>query len=144
MVVSALLLLILAANGTVRRIPAFPLWIAYAGIFLSGLLAFGVPLERFFFASMLFKAVAALGVLCLPAYFAGIVFARSYANVNFSSEALGSNILGALLGGVLESLSFWTGLRALLLIALGSYVVSAALLRAKKRAPAEVPVLGGS
>jgi SAM-dependent methyltransferase len=137
MVVSALLLLIMAANATVQRIPAFPPWIAYAGIFLSGLVAFSLPLERFFFASALLKALAALGVLCLPAYFAGIVFARSYANAHFNSEALGSNILGALLGGVLESLSFWTGLRALVLISLAFYVLSAVFLRTGQKAPAQ-------
>jgi hypothetical protein len=143
-VVSALLLLIMAANSTVQHIPSFPLWIAYTGIFLSGLLAFGIPLERFFFASALLKALAALAVLCLPAYFAGIVFTRSFATARFSSEALGSNILGALFGGILESLSFWTGLRALLLISLGFYVVSALLLRAKEESTATVPALAES
>jgi hypothetical protein len=136
-VVGALLILIIAANATVRRFPSFPLWIAYAGIFLSGLLAFSVPLERFFFTSVLVKALAALTILCLPAYFAGIVFARSYAAAGFASEALGSNILGSLFGGVLESLSFWTGLHALLLISLGFYAVSAVLLRTKESLPAK-------
>jgi hypothetical protein len=92
---------------------------------------------------VLLKALAALAVLCLPAYFAGIVFARSYATARFSSEALGSNIIGALLGGILESLSFWTGLRALLLISLGFYVISAILLRKKEELSAKVPALAG-
>ena len=142
-VVGTLLLLIMAANTTVRRRPTFPLWIAYTGIFASGLLAFFIPLERFFFTSVLLKALAALAVLCLPAYFAGIVFARSYATARFSSEALGSNIIGALLGGILESLSFWTGLRALLLISVGFYVISAILLRKKEELSAKVPALAG-
>jgi hypothetical protein len=38
---------------------------------------------------------------------------------------------------VLESLSFWTGLRALLLISLACYVLSAVFLRARERAPSE-------
>jgi SAM-dependent methyltransferase len=142
-VVGTVLLLIMAANTTVRRYPLFPLWIAYTGIVVSGLLAFSVPLERFFFTSVMLKALAALAVLCSPAYFAGIVFARSYATVRFSSEALGSNIIGALLGGILESLSFWTGLRALFLISIGFYIVAAILPQTNEEMSAKVPALAG-
>jgi hypothetical protein len=110
---------------------------------VSGLLAFSVPLERFFFTSVMLKALAALAVLCSPAYFAGIVFARSYATVRFSSEALGSNIIGALLGGILESLSFWTGLRALFLISIGFYIVAAILPQTNEEMSAKVPALAG-
>jgi hypothetical protein len=62
-------------------------------------------------------------------FFAGIVFIRSFAGAEFSGAALGSNLLGALVGGVLESLSFWTGLRSLLLIAALLYAASAIALR---------------
>jgi hypothetical protein len=58
------------------------------------------------------QGLAALAVLCLPVYFAGIIFALSFAEVSFNSEAFGSNLLGVVVG-VLESISFWTGLRVL-------------------------------
>ena len=70
-----------------------------------------------------------MAVLCSPAYFAGVIFARSYAAARFQSDALGSNILGALCGGILESLSFWIGIRGLVLVSLGLYVLSALVIR---------------
>jgi hypothetical protein len=83
-----------------------------------------IPLERLFFHSIWLKALAATAVLCLPVFFAGIVFIRSFAAEGFRSEALGSNLLGALAGGMLESLSMWTGIRSLLIIAAVLYVAS--------------------
>jgi hypothetical protein len=59
------------------------------------------------------------------------VFARSFAEVSFDSEALGSNLLGAVAGGVLESISFWTGLRALLLVSVLLYALSALTLKSR-------------
>ena len=62
--------------------------------------------------------------LCLPAFFAGIVFIRSFARASFSSEALGSNLLGSVAGGLSETLSLWWGLGALPLMAGAIYLAS--------------------
>jgi SAM-dependent methyltransferase len=126
-VISALLLFIVAANWTVQKFPRVGIWTAYAGIFLFGLLAYFLSIERYFFENVVVRALCALVILCSPAYFAGIVFAKSYAACGFRSSALGSNVLGALCGGIVESLSFWTGIRSLVLVALGFYVLSALL-----------------
>jgi len=128
-VVAALLLLIVAANATVSRIPKISRWIAYAGILLAAAVGYFVPMQSLFFPNPWVKGLAAFAVLCLPVYFAGIIFARSFAEVSFNSEALGSNLLGAVVGGVLESISFWTGLRALLLVSVLLYIFSAIALR---------------
>jgi spermidine synthase len=130
-VISALLLFIMGANWTVQKYPRLGIRTAYAGIFLFGLLTYFLPLERYFFENVLVRALCAMVILCSPAYFAGIVFAKSYAECGFRSSALGSNVLGALCGGIVESLSFWTGIRSLVLVALGLYVLSALL--AQKR-----------
>jgi SAM-dependent methyltransferase len=130
-VISALLLFIVGANWTVLKFPQVGITMAYGGIFLFGLLAYFLPISSYFFENVLARAVCAMVVLCSPAYFAGIVFAKSYAACGFRSSALGSNVLGALCGGIVESLSFWTGLRSLVLVALGFYVLSA--LFAQKR-----------
>jgi SAM-dependent methyltransferase len=124
-VVAALLLLIIAANATVSSVPLISRWIAYAGILIAATIGYLVPMQSLFFPNPWVKGLAAVVVLCLPVYFAGIIFARSFADASFNSEALGSNLLGAVVGGVLESISFWTGLRALLLIAVLLYILSA-------------------
>jgi len=133
-VVGALLLLIVAANATVTRVPAISRTFAYTGIGITAAIAYFTPMQRLFFPNPWLKALVALGVLCLPVYFAGIIFTRSFADVHFNSEALGSNLLGALVGGLLESLSFWSGLRALLLISVALYVFSALTMN-KARGP---------
>jgi spermidine synthase len=122
--VAGLLMLIVAANFLVEWKPRVPFAIAYVGIFASILVAYSVPLETFFFPSIWIKALTAAGVLCLPVFFAGIVFIRSFARDSFRSEALGSNLFGALVGGMLESFSMWTGMRSLLVLAALLYLGS--------------------
>ena len=123
-VVGGLLLLIVAANILVQKFLNFPYRAAYAGVFISLAIAYFIPLEKFFFPSIWLKALSAIAVLCLPAFFAGIIFIRSFARANFAGEALGSNLFGALIGGLLESMSYWTGIRSLLLMAAVLYCIS--------------------
>jgi spermidine synthase len=132
-VISGLLLLIVASNFLVQWMPELPVTIGYVGILVTIVAGYFIPLERFFFQSIWLKALAATGVLCLPVFFAGIVFIRSFAKEGFRSEALGSNLLGALMGGVLESLSMWTGIRSMLVIAGLLYLASWWALRAQTR-----------
>ncbi len=123
-VVGGLLLLIVTANILVQKFLNFPYRAAYAGVFVSLAVAYFIPLEKFFFPSIWLKALSAIAVLCLPAFFAGIIFIRSFARANFAGEALGSNLFGALIGGLLESMSYWTGIRSLLLMAAVLYCIS--------------------
>lgn len=123
-VVGGLLILIVAANLLVQSVPRIPFAIAYAGLFLTLLVTYWIPLERFLFPSLWLKIFAATTVLCLPVFFAGIVFIRSFARVGFAAEALGSNLLGAVIGGLLESVSLWTGIRSLLVLTAILYAAS--------------------
>ncbi len=123
-VVGGLLLLIVAANILVQKFPGFPYVAAYAGIFISLAIAYLIPLDKFFFPSIWLKAISATTVLCLPVFFAGIIFIHSFAEAHFSGEALGSNLFGALVGGLLESMSYWTGIRSLLVLAAILYCAS--------------------
>lgn len=122
--IAGLLLLIVAANMLVDFEPRIPVAVGYAGIFASILVAYWIPLEKLFFPSVWLRALTSTALLCLPVFFAGIVFIRSFAGVGFRGEALGSNLLGALVGGLLESASLWTGIRSLLVIAALLYLAS--------------------
>ena len=123
-VIAGLLLLIVAANFLVEFQREFPVGWAYAGIFLTMLASYLVPLEKFFYGSMMAKMLVATLVLCLPVFFAGIVFIRSFAKTGFRAEALGANLFGGLVGGLLESLSLWTGIRSLVIVAGLLYLAS--------------------
>ena len=139
-VIAALLLLIVGSNLLVEWQPQIPVAVAYAGIFASTAIAYFTPVRLLLFPSLPLKVLAASLVLCLPVFFAGIVFIRSFAAAGFRGEALGSNLFGALVGGLLESSSYWFGLRFLLILAATLYLASwLSLLR--ERAPAGEPAL---
>ena len=143
-VVGGLLLLIVAANILIAKVPHFRCSVAYAGIFVSLTVAYLIPLETFFFPSIWLKACSATAVLCLPVFFAGLVFIRSFAAANFSGEALGSNLFGALVGGLLESVSYWTGIKSLLVLAAILYGASWLALRWGKEKAVQPALLARS
>jgi len=141
-VIGGLLLLILSANAVVGLRPSVSATVAYVGLFATLLLGFLVPVRSIFFQSVTGRILASVLVLCLPVLFAGIVFIRSFARDGFSSDALGSNLLGAMVGGMFESASLWTGIRWLLVFAAVLYVASWIAMRVGSAQPVrEVSVL---
>jgi spermidine synthase len=124
-VVAGILCLIVASNLIYGSFPRIPLPIAYAGLLLSLVVMFAVPREKLFFPSPLVRALAATLVLCTPVFFAGIIFVSSFARANFRGSALGANLFGALLGGLMELLSLWFGLRSLTVLTALLYLASA-------------------
>jgi spermidine synthase len=128
-VVSGLLCLIVAANFVYDFFPRIPLSVAYTGLFISLAVMFVIPMQRLFFESWFIRAAAATLALCLPVFFAGIIFVSSFARANFRGSALGSNLFGSLVGGLLESSSLWFGLKSLTILAAILYLGSAIFLR---------------
>jgi len=125
-VVAGLMVLILGSNWLVEKVGRIPLGFAYAGVFLTIAAGIFVPMEWLFFTSVALKTAVSILFLCLPVFFAGIIFIQSFAAEGFAGAALGSNLMGALVGGLLESLSLWTGMRSMLILAAllyaGSYL----------------------
>ena len=64
------------------------------------------------------------GLTSLPMLFSGIVFIRSFAIAEEKNTALGANLVGAFVGALLQSVTFITGIKALLLIVAGFYFLS--------------------
>ncbi len=116
-VIAVLLLLIVAANGIAAIAPRLRYEYGYGGIVVMIAAAYLVPIQLFLFRSFALRAIVATLFLSLPVFFAGIVFVKRFAEAGFAPEAIGSNLLGALAGGLLESLSLWLGLKALLIVA---------------------------
>ena len=63
--------------------------------------------------------------MALPIFFSSFIFAMVIKNVKDVGSALGSNLLGAVLGGFLEYYSMIGGLNALYIIALCCYTAAA-------------------
>jgi len=132
-VIGVLLLLIVAANGVAAIAPKLRYEFGYVGVIVMIAAAYAVPTQALLFESFVVRATVATLFLCLPAFFAGIVFVKRFAASGFSSDAIGSNLLGSLAGGILESLSLWSGLKSLLLVAALLYL--AAWLASRKALP---------
>jgi hypothetical protein len=122
--ISGLLLLIVGANLLEHAGARLPLPAAYAGLLATMLAAYFVPTNALFVNPLVLKIGAAIAVWCSPVFFASIIFIRMFAAARFAGAALGSNLIGALVGGLIESLSLWWGLRALLLVAMMVYTLA--------------------
>ncbi len=127
-VVSGLLCLIVGANLVYGVFPRIPLAVTYAGLFATLAVMYLVPMQKLFFESWSLRAIVATVALCTPVFFAGIVFVSSFARAGFRGSALGSNLFGSLMGGLLESASLWFGLKSLTLLAALLYLGSAIFL----------------
>ena len=139
-VVSGLLCLIVGANLVFGAFPGIPLSVAYAGLFATLAVMYFAPMQKLFYQSWTLRAIVATLALCTPVFFAGIIFVSSFARVGFRGSALGSNLFGSLIGGLLESASLWLGLRSLTIIAALLYLGSAIFLgksKASKPAPSQ-------
>jgi spermidine synthase len=123
-IISSILILILLANlfvsyFTVRSILPF-----YGLLWISLLILYMVPLDVFNSLGFWGKTLGASIVLNVPIFFAGIIFIHSFRDTPAKDLALGSNLIGAVFGGLMESLSFIVGIKALLIIALLLYALS--------------------
>jgi hypothetical protein len=138
-IITGLLLFILLANVVAAKVPRFPVSIAYAGLFATLAICYFVPTSALFFDSPVTRALAT-GLYCLPVFFAGLIFISSFARIGFRAEALGSNLFGSLVGGLLESLSFVVGIKALVLIAAAMYFLSLLTIKARPSAAGQTPI----
>lgn len=136
-VVAGLLLLIVISNLIFEAWKSYPLAVPYLGIILSAIPAYFIPIRALLFEHLAVRIVIATLLLCLPVLFAGMVFIRSFSEAHFSGAALGWNLIGAVLGGMLETVSQATGIRSLVLIAIGLYVGSWIARSAKRAEQAE-------
>jgi SAM-dependent methyltransferase len=132
-VIGGLLLMIVGANILVMSVSRIPVAVAYAGLFISIFVSYLIPPGQLFYNSLWLRVLVASAVLCVPVFFAGIIFVQSFARTGFSGEALGSNLIGSLVGGLLEALSFWTGIKALLLVGAFLYLCSLLTFRQEHR-----------
>jgi hypothetical protein len=92
---------------------------------MTGLLmAYWLPFDRIAGPPAFVGALVAV-VFSVPVIFAGLLFSLEFRFVAAPGAALGANMLGAVVGGLLENLSLLLGMRALLPITVGVYCVAA-------------------
>jgi hypothetical protein len=101
----------------------------FAGLFLAMLLLYFFPVAALQAMPLGLRIVVAAVVTGLPVGFAGLIVPMLLARSSQPVSALGSNLLGAVLGGCLEYYSMLGGLRSTALMALVLYLVAFLCLR---------------
>ena len=141
-VITALLMFVLLSNVVTSLTPRISPQLAYAGLMVTLAAAYLVPADALFFDSLFARGAAAGVVYCSPVFFAGLIFISSFREGGFRAEAFGSNLVGSLVGGLLESLSYLIGIKALVIVAALLYLAAAATL--KRSALAKTAAAGGA
>lgn len=123
-IVSGVLVMALVANWLAYKFPKIRIGPVYWGLILILLALYFVDLAQFAFLPYTAKVLVVGSLTTLPMLFSGIIFVRSFAQVEGKDEALGANMAGSLVGALLQSVTFVVGIKALLLIVAGLYLLS--------------------
>jgi hypothetical protein len=128
---SVLLAVLVSARWPLRPSPAL-----YLLLVSALLLAYVLPAQSLLsIPSPALRYGLASAIAFLPVFVANLLFAGSFKQTGAAADvAFASNLLGVMVGGMLEYTSLLLGYRHLLLLVIGFYVLSALLLRAR---PAE-------
>jgi hypothetical protein len=139
-VIGAILVMILVANLLAAKFSRASFAVLYTILALTLVVNFVFPLDTLNRLDWVYRFAAGAVLVTCPLFMAALIFAKAFAQVASSSAGLASNLFGALVGGLLEYLDMWTGLRWLNLIALALYLVSFYfLLRAQRTVAAPKP-----
>ena len=123
-IISGILAMVLLANLAVSRFPRISPGFAYAALLLICLGLWAVDVARFNALPIVAKGILVAGLTSLPMLFSGMVFIRSFSAVVGKDQALGANLIGALVGGLLQSVTFVVGVRALIVLVAAFYLVA--------------------
>ena len=121
LVFPGILVSVYLAIEVARRIELGPSWRLYAALLLALVLAWIVQPDLLLRLSVLPRFLVATAVAFVPVFLANLVFAKRFRDVAASNVAFGANLLGAMVGGVLEYVSLITGYRALLILVAALY-----------------------
>jgi lipid-A-disaccharide synthase-like uncharacterized protein len=116
LVFGAVLLVVWLAIETASRIKLPPPMILYAALLASLVLTWAVPQESLLGLPSVVRFLAAGGLAFAPVYLANLIFSQRFKDVATSGDAFAANLLGAIVGGVLEYLALITGYRFLLIV----------------------------
>jgi hypothetical protein len=114
LVFGGILVVVLGAVEVARRvrIPR-PQWL-YLVLLATLVVAWVIPPSKLLPLDPVLRFVCATAIAFAPIFVANLIFAERFKGTASSTTAFGANLLGAMVGGVLEFLSLLVGYRALL------------------------------
>jgi spermidine synthase len=126
-VFTGVLLMALLANVFVARFRPSSTLVPFLLLLLSVLFVWSVDITALNRLPVLARGLLGGTLNALPVAFAGVVVSILLVRSASMASALGANLLGSVMGGCLEYLSMYAGLRALVLLALALYLGALAL-----------------
>ena len=131
----AILASVLIAVGVNAWFKIRRVWIFYALLF--GMLALNLVVrpEALLFANPLLRYLVASALIFAPVFLANVIFSNSFRETDVADVAFASNLLGIMVGGMLEYLSMLVGYHMLLMLVVAFYGL-AMILRPRMRAAA--------
>jgi SAM-dependent methyltransferase len=121
LVFAGVLLSVLAAIEVASRVRLRRPGLLYTALLVMLALAWSIPQERLLSLGPPVRFFAATALAFAPIFVANLVFAERFKDVSSSTTAFGANLLGAMVGGLLEYGALIVGYRALLLVVAGLY-----------------------
>jgi len=116
LVFAGVLLSVYAAIETARHARLPRPAVLYGALLAALAVAWLIPPESLLGLPVIARFAAATAIAFAPIFLANLVFAQRFQNVGTSTVAFAANLLGAIVGGVLEYLSLLTGFRFLLVV----------------------------
>jgi predicted membrane-bound spermidine synthase len=123
MAFAAILVSVLLAIG-VNAVTKPPRVILYSGLGVTLLLTYVLTPSALLFDPAWLRYLAAAVIAFAPVFFANLVFTASFRDTTTADMAFASNLIGAMIGGVLEYAALLTGYQALLLIVAALYAAA--------------------
>jgi hypothetical protein len=138
-VIAAILLMAFLANLLLIHVQKINQTLAYAFLLASLALSLGVRSETFAALDPALGSALMTLLVTLPLFFAGLVFSTELRRAPSTAAALGSNLIGAILGGCLEYNSMYFGYRSLSILALIIYALALGFSRLRFRQRGSFP-----
>jgi hypothetical protein len=132
-VIFAILVMVLASNVFVLAFEPRKLLPYYVLLCVALIVSLVVPMSTFLALPGVKRIILSSAVVFTPIFFAGVIFATLFRDSDEPSRDFGSNIAGAIAGGLAENLSLMLGFNYLLTVALGFYLLSAAFAGLSRR-----------
>ena len=121
LVFAGILMAVLAAVELARRVRLPSPAAMYVALLACLAVAWLVPPASLLGLPVATRFLASVAVAFAPVFVANLIFAQRFRNVGASTVAFGANLLGAMLGGVLEYVAIATGYRLLLVAVAFAY-----------------------
>ena len=131
------------ANLAVQRLQPSRPFLIFVPLFVALGVNYAITPATLLKMPMLTAGIVGSLLNALPIGFAGILFSSLLARSPDPTGSLGSNLLGAIAGGLLEYVSLLTGLRQLMLIAIAIYAAALGVI-AYRRSLASVAFASGT